>query len=67
MAEIPPLRPGGDEDREIDYLMCRQCNTPCYIFEVESGAVTDAQCLVCGNDTPTMFAIGDEMGSDDSA
>ena len=49
----------GDEDREIDYLICRECNTPCYIFETENGTVTEALCQVCGNDVPGRFGIGE--------
>jgi hypothetical protein len=60
----PPRRPRPTEDREIDYLICKQCTTPCYIFEMDMGSVTEAQCLVCGNDNPGSFDIGEETGSD---
>ncbi len=53
------------EDREIDYLICKQCNTPCYIFETESGTIKEAQCLVCGNDDSLLFELGEEAGSED--
>ena len=67
MAETkPPRRPRPTEDREIDYLVCKQCTTPCYIFEMETGSVKEAQCLVCGNDNPGQFDIGEEAGSEDS-
>jgi hypothetical protein len=60
-----PRRPTRlPEDREIDYLICSQCNTPCYIFEMSEGRVAEAQCLVCGNDAPGMFVIGEEAGSE---
>ena len=49
----------GEEDREIDYLICRECNTPCYIFETEGGRVQEALCQVCGNDLPARFSIGE--------
>jgi len=52
------------EDREIDYLICRQCNTPCYIFEMEGSLITEAQCLVCGNEDVGFFAFGEDAGSD---
>ena len=68
MAESqPPRRPRPTEDREVDYLICRQCNTPCYVFEMESGSINEAQCLVCGNDVPSMFSIGEEGGSEESS
>jgi hypothetical protein len=56
---------GGSEDREVDYLICKQCSTPCYIFEMDGVRIAEAQCLVCGIDEPTMFAIGEEAGSEE--
>jgi hypothetical protein len=53
------------EDREIDYLMCTQCGTPCYVFEMEGGRITEAVCLVCGNDEVRMFTIGEEAGPEE--
>jgi len=58
----PPRKP--QEDREVDYLMCKQCGTPCYVFEMESGRVAEAMCLVCGNDEVRMFDIGEETASE---
>lgn len=65
MVDRPPQRPKEAEEREIDYLICKQCNTPCYIFETEMGRVTEAQCLVCGNEDVTLFELGEEAGSDE--
>ena len=62
-----PRRPRPTEDREIDYLICNNCSTPCYVFEMDSGRITEAQCLVCGNDNAGMFAIGEEAGSEDAS
>jgi len=61
----PPRRPRPTEEREIDYLICKQCSTPCYIFEMQSSTVTEAQCTVCGNDAPGEFDLGEEAGSED--
>lgn len=55
----------GSDDREVEYLICSQCSTPCYIFEMDGTRIAEAQCLVCGNDAPGMFAIGEEAGSED--
>jgi len=60
-----PRRPRPAEDREIEYLICKQCSTPCYIFEMEGSTVTEAQCLVCGNDSRDGFDLGEEAGSED--
>jgi len=61
----PPKRPLA-EDREVDFLICRNCQTPCYVFEMDSGRIQDAQCLVCGNDSASQFTIGDEAGTEDA-
>ena len=67
MKDHRPPSKAPAEDREIDYLICRQCNTPCYVFEMDGSKVAEAQCLVCGNDSVTLFALGEEAGSDDHA
>jgi len=46
-------------DREIPYLLCKQCGTPCYVFETEGGRVSEALCLACGNESVPLFQIGD--------
>jgi hypothetical protein len=61
----PPKRRKPDEEREIDYLICRQCSTPSYIFDLEGANITEATCLVCGNDNTKMFGIGEEAGSEE--
>jgi hypothetical protein len=65
MPEPRNRRPVPSEDREVDFLICRQCNTPCYVFDMEAGRISEAQCLVCGNDTPSEFTLGDDAGSED--
>jgi len=55
----PQKRPEAGE-REVDYLICRQCNSPTYIFEMDEGKVTEAQCTVCGNEDILLFNIGEE-------
>ncbi len=62
--EKPPAQT-SKEDQEIDYLMCSQCGTPCYVFEMEGSRIVDATCLVCGNDEVGMFNLGEEAGADD--
>ena len=47
------------DEREIDYLICRECNTPCYIFEMDGDRVKEALCQVCGNEDPGRFSIGE--------
>jgi hypothetical protein len=61
--EGPPKK--KDEDREVDYLMCSQCGTPCYVFEMEGERIVEAMCLTCGNDEISLFNIGEEADSRD--
>jgi len=62
-AKFPRKKPSAEE-REFDYLICKQCNNPCYVFEMEKGAVHEAQCLVCGNEDIQHFDLGEEAGSE---
>lgn len=43
-----------------DYLICLECETPCYIFEWKDGSVAEAMCELCGNQDPAQFATEDE-------
>lgn len=60
-----PPKKTSREDQEIDYLMCGQCGTPSYVFELEGSRILEATCLVCGNDEVGMFNLGEEAGADD--
>jgi translation initiation factor 2 beta subunit (eIF-2beta)/eIF-5 len=65
MVDSPPRRPRPTEDREIDYIICKECHSPCYIFETDGGRVKEAQCLVCGNDEAPKFDLEEEPDEDD--
>ena len=43
-----------------DYLICLECESPCYIFEWADEKVKEATCTVCGNDEIESFATEDE-------
>ena len=43
-----------------DYLLCLECETPCYVFEWKDGKTTDAVCEMCGNTDPAQFATEEE-------
>ena len=64
-SKDPPKKKVVREDREIDYLICSQCGTPCYVFEMEEGRIAEAMCLVCANDEVGMFTLGEEAGADE--
>ena len=38
-----------------DYLICVECESPCYVFEWESDKVAEAVCEVCGNEDIDQF------------
>jgi len=50
-----------------DYLICLECETPCYVFEWQGDKVVEILCLTCGNEDPEQFATPDdfdEMGQE---
>ena len=65
MVDVPKSQRHPQEDREVDYLLCQQCGTPCYVFEMDGGRIVEATCLVCGNDEINQFNLGEDAGSDD--
>lgn len=44
-----------------EYLICLECEAPCYTFEWEDGKVSEILCQVCGNDDPEQFVQPDEI------
>ena len=38
-----------------EFLICLDCETPCYEFEWVDGKVGEVLCLVCGNDESDQF------------
>ena len=38
-----------------EYLICLNCETPCYVFEWAEDQLTEAVCEVCGNDVVDEF------------
>ena len=57
LTDPPASEP--NPDREIPYLLCKECGTPCYVFETEKGSVREALCIACGNEAVARFALGD--------
>lgn len=43
-----------------DYLLCADCETPCYVFEWKEGEVTEALCEICGNEDESTFLTEEE-------
>ncbi|HSN85936.1 MAG TPA: hypothetical protein VL025_04215 [Thermoanaerobaculia bacterium] len=44
-----------------EYVICLDCETPCYVFEWSDGELSEALCEACGNDEPDQFALPDEF------
>jgi hypothetical protein len=42
---------------EPEYLICLECETPCYEFEWDEvkGKIREARCLACGNENVEEF------------
>ena len=38
-----------------EYLICVECETPCYDFEFRAGKVVEATCPACGNEDLEQF------------
>ena len=58
--EKPPARPNPEVEHDIEYLICRQCNTPCYDFQMDRGRVIEAFCSICGNDDVILFTLTED-------
>jgi hypothetical protein len=44
-----------------DYLICLNCESPCYTFEWGDEGVEEALCTVCGNDEPDQFVTEEDF------
>ena len=44
-----------------EYLICVNCETPCYTFEWAHGELTEALCMVCGTDEPDEFVTEEDF------
>ena len=44
-----------------EYVVCLDCETPCYVFEWVSEKLTEVICPACGNDDPDQFILPDDL------
>ena len=44
-----------------EYLICLECETPCYEFEWEDGKLVEAMCQSCGNEDLESFISEEEF------
>ncbi len=52
---------------EPEFLICLNCETPCYTFEFAKGKLKEAMCMVCANDEVDTFATEEEFDALSSA
>ena len=43
-----------------DYILCLECETPCYVFEYKDGKISEALCTICYNEDSDQFATEDD-------
>lgn len=50
------------DSEEVDFIKCKDCDSPCYNFEIgpSHGVIVQALCAVCGNDDPADFHLPDD-------
>ena len=46
-----------------DYLICLDCDSPCYTFDWDGERGVDAICEACGNDDPDLFLTEEQLDS----
>ena len=44
-----------------EYVICLECETPCYVFEWVDGKLSEVLCQACANDDPDQFALPDDL------
>ena len=44
-----------------EFLICLNCESPCYVFEWKEGEIKEALCEVCGNDDLDEFLPPTEL------
>lgn len=44
-----------------EYVICLECESPCYVFEWQDDVIKEAVCVACGNDDPAQFGTEDEV------
>jgi hypothetical protein len=44
-----------------EFLICLECETPCYVFEWQDGKLVEILCEVCGNEDPEQFLTSEDF------
>ena len=54
MSDVDPDRKHKVKGH-YDYLICLECESPCYVFEFKSGELIEAFCEQCANEDVDLF------------
>jgi translation initiation factor 2 beta subunit (eIF-2beta)/eIF-5 len=44
-----------------EFLICLECESPCYVFEWEGEKLIEILCEVCGNEDPDSFLTQEDL------
>lgn len=44
-----------------EFIICLDCETPCYTFEWREGTILEAQCQMCGEENVDSFATEEDF------
>lgn len=44
-----------------EFVVCLECETPCYVFEFSEGEIQEILCEMCGNEEPDQFATTEDL------
>ncbi len=46
-----------------DFVICVECECPCYDFTWKGGELVEVLCATCGNEDPSQFLTQDDYDS----
>ena len=49
------IEKGGSHKNFYDYLICLECESPCYVFEFRAETLAEAFCESCANEDIDLF------------
>lgn len=44
-----------------EFIVCLECDSPCYTFEWAEGEIADPFCEMCGNDQADQFITEEDL------
>lgn len=46
-----------------EFLICLNCESPCYVFDWQKGIPTEVLCEICGSEEPDQFLTEEDFDS----